>query len=47
MTRLLERYKAGKEIKDLMPVKGAIRVIHQVYLKKAEDLKLRSTSPEQ
>lgn len=45
--RILERYNAGKDIKDLMPVKGAFRVIYQVYSKKAEELKqLRSQSPD-
>ena len=46
VTRLLERFKAGKDIKDTMPVKGCFRVIHQVYLKKAEDLKMRTVSPD-
>ena len=46
VTRLLERFKAGKDIKDTMPVKGCFRVIHQVYLKKTEDLKMRTISPD-
>ena len=47
VSKLLDRYKAGKEIKELMPVKGAIRVIFQVYSKKMDELKQqRSLSPE-
>ena len=35
--KLLERVKSGKEIKDAMPVKSAVRYIYNVYMGKASE----------
>ena len=35
--KILERFKAGKEIKDLMPAKSAARYIYNVYMGKASE----------
>lgn len=37
VTKLLEKMKAGKEIKDLMPVKSAVRYIYNIYMVKAAE----------
>ena len=37
ITRLLERFNQGKEIKDLMSVKSAARYIYNIYMGKAAE----------
>ena len=50
--KLLERHKLGKEIKEVIPVKSAVRFIYNVYMGKASefaqdkmDQKRRSEKP--
>jgi len=37
ITKLLDRYSSGKEIKDLMAAKTAVRYIYNVYMGKAAE----------
>ena len=38
VTKILEKFKTGKEPKDMMPMKTATRYIFNIYLKKANEL---------
>ena len=38
VTRLLDRFKLGKDIKELMPIKSVARFIYNIYMAKAADL---------
>jgi len=35
--KLLDKFNAGKENKDLMPVKTAVRYIYNIYMGKASE----------
>ena len=35
--KLLEKHKLGKEIKEVIPVKSAVRFIYNVYMGKASE----------
>ena len=37
ITKLMERFNSGREIKDLMAVKSAVRYIYNVYMGKAAE----------
>lgn len=38
VTKLLDKFKLGKDIKELMPVKSIARFIYNIYMAKAADL---------
>ena len=38
VTRLIEKFKLGKDIKELMPVKSVTRFIYNIYMAKAAEL---------
>jgi hypothetical protein len=35
--KLLDKFKQGKEIKEIMPVKSAVRYIYNIYMGKASE----------
>ncbi len=35
--KILDKFNKGKEIKDLMPVKTAVRYIYNIYMGKAAE----------
>lgn len=37
ISKLLEKFNAGKEMKDMMPVKTAVRYIYNIYMGKANE----------
>ena len=37
ITKLLDKFKAGKDIKEMMPVKSAARYIYNIYMGKAAE----------
>lgn len=44
VNKLLEKFKQGKEIKEMMPVKGALRVIFTIYKERAAELALEKAN---
>ena len=38
ISKILAAYRAGKDIKDMMPLKTATRYIYQIYAKKAAEV---------
>ena len=38
VSKLLDKFKNGKDIKDLMPVKSVARYLYNIYMAKAADL---------
>lgn len=36
--KLLDKFKANKEIKEIMPIKSTVRFIYAVYMGKAADI---------
>jgi len=44
VNKLLEKFKQGKEIKEMMPVKGALRVIFNIYKERATELALEKAN---
>ena len=39
VSKLLEKFKHGKDIKEAMPLKTATRYIYQIYLKKSAEMR--------
>jgi len=47
VTKLLEKFKGNKEVKEIMPVKSAVRFIYYVYSGKAAEIAAERKSGEQ